>query len=201
VPDWIYDALESLQAFMDEASLADVASMLALSVIGTLLVVAVHEAGHALAALLTGNRVHELRVGDTDDVTVTAGAFRLRLGRLRGDADVGGHVIFDGRSDTPRQVLAITLAGPAANLLGAAVAAAVAVRAEGMLSVALFLWTFASIAAAVADLRPAGDPHTPAEWNDGRLAQVAWAARRAPSLGNPAHTDPNTATSVPPPRG
>jgi hypothetical protein len=81
-----------------------------------------------LAALLTGNRVHELRVGDSDDVTLTAGAFRLRLGRLRGDADVGGYVIYDGRSATPRHALAIALAGPAANLLGAVVIAALAYR-------------------------------------------------------------------------
>jgi hypothetical protein len=60
---------------MDKGSLADVALMLVISAIGTVLVVAVHEGGHALAALLTGNRVHEVRVGDSDDVAVTAGRF------------------------------------------------------------------------------------------------------------------------------
>lgn len=199
--DWFYDALESFQAFMDKGSLADVAVMLGISAIGTLLVVAVHECGHALAALLTGSCVRELRVGDSDDVTVTAGAFRLRLGRLRGDGDVGGYVSFDGRSATPRQILAIALAGPAANLLGAAVTGALAVRAEGMLSVVLFLWMHASLATALSNLRPRGDLDTPAEWSDGRCAQIAWAARRTPLVVNPACSDPNTATSVAPPRG
>ena len=197
--DWIYDALESFQTFMDEGSLADAALTAGISAIGYLLVVAVHECGHALAALLTGNRVHELRVGDTDDVTVNAGAFRLRLGRLRGVGDLGGYVIYDGRSATPRHNLAIALAGPAANVLGAALTAVFAVRAEGVLSVVLFLWMLASLVIAVANLRPGGDPDKPEEWNDGRWAQVAWAARHAPSLATAADSDPNAPTSVPPP--
>lgn len=201
MPDWIYDALESFQAFMDEGSLVDVALMLVISAIGTVLMVAVHEGGHALAALLTGNRVRELRVGDSDDVSLTAGSFRLRLGRLGGDGDVGGYVIYDGQSATPRQILAIALAGPAANVLGAALIAALSLRAEGMLSVVLLLWMLASLATAIANLRPSGDPETPAEWSDGRWAQVAWAARRTPVAQSPAYSDPNTATSVPPPAG
>jgi hypothetical protein len=201
VPDWIYDALESFQAFMDKGTLADAALMLGISAVGTYVLVAIHESAHALAALLTGNRVHEVRVGDVDDVTVTAGAFRLRLGRLRGQGHVGGYVIYDGSSATPRQVLAIALAGPAANLVGAAVVAGLAVRADGMLSVALFLWTLASLATAIANLRPSGDPDAPAGWSDGRWAQVAWAARRAPVATSAVYTDPNAATSVPPPSG
>jgi len=199
VADWIYDALESFQTFMDNGSLADAALMAGISAIGLFLVVAVHECGHALAALLTGNRMHELRVGDTDDVTVTAGGFRLRLGRLRGEGDLGGYVIYDGQSATPRHNLAIALAGPAANLLGAAVVVAFAVRAEGMLSAVLFLWILVSLVSAVANLRPGGDPGTPEEWNDGRWVQVAWRARHAPFVANPADSDPNAPTSIPPP--
>jgi hypothetical protein len=199
VADWIYDALESFQAFMEKGSFTDVALLLGISSIGTLLVVAIHECGHAMAAFLTGNRVRELRVGDSDDVTVTAGAFRLRLGRLRGDGDVGGYVTFDGRSATPAQVVAIAIAGPAANLLGAAVGYALAIRAEGMLSVALFLWALVGLLAAVSNLWPHGD--TPAEWSDGRVAQVAWTERRTPVARDPAYSDPNTPTSIPPPAG
>jgi hypothetical protein len=91
-------------------------------------------------------------------VTVTAGALRLRLGRLRGDGDVGGYVIYEGASATPRQVLAIALAGPAANLLGAAVFAALAARADGMLAIVVFLGALASLTMAVGNLRPSGDP-------------------------------------------
>ncbi len=198
--DWIYQALESFQTFMDTGSLADVILLLVISAIGGILLIAVHEAGHALAAVLTGNRVRELRVGHSDDLTLTAGSFRLRLGRLRDDSDTGGYVICDMTTATPWQAFVIALAGPAANLVGAMLTALLAVRADGMLSVGLFLWTFASLATAVANLRAKGDPDTPAEWNDGRLAQVAWAARRARPAGSPPHRDPNTATSVPPPR-
>jgi hypothetical protein len=199
VPDWIYEALESFQSFMDKGSLLDAAFMLVISALGAALVIAMHEGGHALAALLTGNRVHELRVGDTDDVTLAAGSFRLRLGRLRGDGDLGGYVIYDAGSATPRHVLAIALAGPAANVIGAALIAALALRADGMLSVMLFLWMLASLTTAIANLRPSGDPDTPATWSDGRWAQVAWTARRAPLPPSAASSDPNIATSAPPP--
>ena len=56
-----------------------------------------------------------------------------------------------------------------------------------------------STARRLVNLRPAGDPDTPAEWNDGRWVQAAWAARRAGSVEDPASSDPNAATSVPPP--
>jgi hypothetical protein len=180
VADWIYDALESFQSFMDKGSLADVAVMLLISAFGSLLLVGIHEAGHALAAVLTGNRVHEVRVGDTDDVTVAAGSFRLRLGRLRGVGDVGGYVSYDGRSATPRQVLVIALAGPAANVLAAAFIAPVAARAEGMLSVVLFLCMLASLMLAIGNLQATGDPETPAEWSDGRRAMGAGRLGGAP---------------------
>jgi hypothetical protein len=201
VPDWIYDALQSFQTFMDKGTLADSVWLFGFSTIGTILLVAIHECGHAVAVLFTGHRVHELRVGHSDDVTVTAGGFRLRLGRLRGEGDVAGYVRYDAASATPRQVLTIALAGPAANVLAAAGIATLAARAEGMFSVVLFLWALTSSAMAVSNLRPAGDRDTPAAWSDGRWVQVAWAARRTPRVEPPLSTDPNTATSVAPPSG
>jgi hypothetical protein len=110
-------------------------------------------------------------------------------------------VIYDGQSATPRHVLAIALAGPAANVLAAAFVAVLSLRADGMLSIMLFLWVLASLVSAMANLRPSGDPDTPAEWSDGRWVLVAWAMRRTPVLPSAAHSDPNTATSVPPPAG
>jgi len=132
-------------------------------------------------------------------LTVTAGAFRLRLGRLQGSGDAGGYVIYDARSATPWHVLVIALAGPAANLLAAAAIAALAVRTEGMLSVVLFLWMLASLLTAVTNLQPSGDPGNPLGWSDGRWAQAAWAAGRAPLPRNTAHHDANAATSIAPP--
>ena len=199
MPDWIYDALESFQTFMDKGSLLDAALLLGISAIGAVLAVAIHECGHALAAVLTGHRVRELRVGGTDDVTLNAGGFQLRLGRLRGAGDVAGYVIYDGRSASPRHTLIIALAGPTADLLAAAAIGVLAVRADGLLSVVLLLWALVGLADAFVNLRPAGDPDTPAEWNDGRWVQAAWAARRAGSVEDPASSDPNAATSVPPP--
>jgi hypothetical protein len=96
-------------------------------------------------------------------------------------------VIYDGRSATPRHVLVIALAGPAANLVGAAVIAALAVRAEGMLSVVLFLWMLASLATAVAK--------SATRWRS-RYTGASYA-----SCMEPAHRDPNAATSIPPPAG
>jgi hypothetical protein len=189
VSDWIYDALAAFETFMNEASLADIAVIFGISALGGFLIVAVHECGHALAAVLTGNRVRELRVGDSDDLTVTVGAFRLRLGRLPSDSGVVGYMIHDCRSVTPVSMIAIALAGPVANLLAAAASAALAVRAEGIVSVMLFLWALSSLAGGLGNLRPHGDPGRPSEWNDGRLAQVAWMARRLPPPLP--HSDPN----------
>jgi hypothetical protein len=45
VADWIYDALESFQTFMDKGTLVDCVWMFGMSAIGTVLLVAVHEAG------------------------------------------------------------------------------------------------------------------------------------------------------------
>lgn len=178
MPDWPLDALEAFLVFMTEGSTTDLVVMLALGLLGAYGVVVVHELGHAVAALAVGERVREVRIGNEDRLTITAGRFRLRLGLLREHSDVGGHVVHSGSSATPRHVLVIALAGPAANLLAAAALAVPTARADGFVVVPLALWTLVNVAVAVDNLRPTGDPQDPNSWSDGRWAQAAWALRR-----------------------
>jgi Peptidase family M50 len=84
------------------------------------LIVLVHEAGHAVAALLVGHRVLEVKIGAGPSVTAWQGRWRLVLGLF----PLGGHVMA-GSSDTSgyrAKRLAITAAGPAMNALMFAVA-------------------------------------------------------------------------------
>ncbi len=79
------------------------------------LIVLVHEAGHAVAALLVGHRVLEVKVGAGPKVTAWHGRWRLVLGLF----PLGGHVMA-GSSDPSGyrgKRLAITAAGPAMNAL------------------------------------------------------------------------------------
>src|SRR4051812_16773547 len=97
MPDQVYDWLEALQRFMDQGSLLDALLALGLGVAASPLLVLVPELGHALAARARGLPVKAVKVGDTKDVVVTVGAFRLELGRLLGEGDMGGYVLYDGR--------------------------------------------------------------------------------------------------------
>jgi Peptidase family M50 len=84
------------------------------------LIVFVHEAGHAVAALLVGHQVLEVKIGAGPSVTAWQGRWRLVLGLF----PLGGHVMA-GSSDPSRyraKRLAITAAGPAMNALMFAVA-------------------------------------------------------------------------------
>jgi len=84
------------------------------------LIVLVHEAGHAVAALLVGHRVLEVKIGAGPSVTAWQGRWRLVLGLF----PLGGHVMA-GSSDPSgyrAKRLAITAAGPAMNALMFAVA-------------------------------------------------------------------------------
>lgn len=84
------------------------------------LIVFVHEAGHAVAALLVGHRVLEVKIGAGPSVTAWQGRWRLILGLF----PLGGHVMA-GSSDPSgyrAKRLAITAAGPAMNALMFAVA-------------------------------------------------------------------------------
>jgi membrane-associated protease RseP (regulator of RpoE activity) len=79
------------------------------------LIVLVHEAGHAVAALLVGHRVLEVRIGAGPSVGVWPGRWRLVLGLF----PTAGHVLA-GSSDPSgyrAKRLVVTAAGPAMNAL------------------------------------------------------------------------------------
>ncbi len=79
------------------------------------LIVLVHEAGHAVAAILVGHRVLEVKIGAGPSVTAWLWRWRLVLGLF----PLGGHVLA-GSSDPSgyrAKRLAVTAAGPAMNAL------------------------------------------------------------------------------------
>jgi hypothetical protein len=79
------------------------------------LIVVLHEAGHAVVALLVGHRVLEVKIGAGPNVTVWHGRWRLVLGLL----PLGGHVLA-GSSDPSgyrAKRLLVAAAGPATNAL------------------------------------------------------------------------------------
>jgi peptidase M50-like protein len=198
--DLVYSALEAFHSFMSGGSLTELIVAVLLTGGGIYVVVALHECGHALAALLMGKDVHELRVGTEDRLHVTWGRFRLTLGVLEeGGDDAAGHVVWDAGAATPMQVFVITVAGPIANLLAALVLAVVAASFDGPAAVCLFLAAMTHARMGVTNLWPGGDPQRPDEWNDGRWAAWAWARRGVPPRVAPRRADPNAATSVPPP--
>jgi len=202
MPDQVYEWLEQFQMFMDRGSFADLLLVVFLSALGAPLVVLVHELGHALAVRARGLPLHALKVGDEPVVSITAGSFRMELGRLLGKGEVGGYVLYDGRAATPLDALVIALAGPAANLAGAAVTGwlATAMWSSGSVAVMLWLVTLTGVWVAVANLRVGGEAQDPRTWSDGLWARVAWRGVRAGVGAAPMWRDPHEAASVPPPQ-
>jgi Zn-dependent protease len=180
VDDLMYDVLVPLQRIMDQGSLGDAIVGCLLAALFAPLLVLVHELGHALAVKARRLPLQGLKVGDRTDLTVSVGAFRIELGRLVGDGDMGGYVMYDARRVTARDALVIALAGPAANLMGAVVTGWLAVRFAGAAWSLLFMLVLLTIGGAwtaVANLRPAGVAADPSTWSDGLWVRVAWRGR------------------------
>jgi hypothetical protein len=180
VDDLMYDVLVPLQRIMGQGSLGEEIAGFLLAALFTPLLVLVHELGHALAVKARGLPLHALKVGDRTDLIVSVGSFRIELGRLLGDGDVGGYVMYDARRVTTRDALVIALAGPAANLAGALVTGWLAVRFAGagwFIPFTLVLLTVVGVWTALANLRPAGVAADPSTWSDGLWARVAWRGR------------------------
>lgn len=197
MPSWIYDALSSFQSFMDRGSFLDLVGAVVVAGVGSILLVAVHELGHALAARARGAPVHTIRVGDRALITLPIGTLRVELGWASGKGDVGGYVTFGTRHATPTDLLVISLAGPAASFIAATACAvlAVALISHGMVGVIIGLLGVQGLAMAIGNLIPFGDAQ--GMWSDGRWAMLAWAARHEPRAVLP---DRHAATSVAPPR-
>ena len=204
VPDSVYELVEAFVTFMDRVTLVDMLVLIAAAPIEVPLLVLIHEVGHAIAVVALRRRVAELTVGNDEPVvTVRVGEFRLRLGALTGQGDVGGFVLHDGLGAGPRAMFVIALAGPLASLAGALGTGALAVWSWPHigLSQCFVLATFGGLVGFVSNLRVSGQD--PASWSDGVWVRAAWHAMRRPAPRASAATwlYPHEATSTPlPPR-
>jgi hypothetical protein len=203
VGDWVYDLLEAFAVFMDRMTLVDALVLMAAGTIVVPLVVLIHEAGHAIAALALRRDVAELTVGDDDPIlTMRVGQVRLRLGKITGRGDVAGFVRYDGLGADARSTLVIALAGPMASLAGAVLTGALAAWAWPHAGFSLFL-AFATVCGlfwgCVGSMRVSG--HDPMSWSDGVWVRAAWRVMRRPTPSASAATwsDPHESTSTPPP--
>jgi membrane-associated protease RseP (regulator of RpoE activity) len=183
--DSILDVLASIAPSLDQASGVQIAFVAAIvCVIGLPLLTLIHELGHAIAVRLRGLPLESLVVGDADDLILRIGGVTLRFGRmLDGDADAG-FVRYDAAQASPDDRIVIALAGPAANLVVAPVFAGLAAigGTSGPFDACLWLLAAVSVVLAVVDLVPSGTPGTSTSISDGRVVQLAWAARRGPVL-------------------
>jgi hypothetical protein len=101
VGDWVYDFVEAFVAFMDRMTLCDGLVLLVAGTTVVPLVVLIHRAEHAIAALALHRRIGELTVGDDDPgPDYACRAFRLHLEPITGRGCRGlslaretGHVI------------------------------------------------------------------------------------------------------------
>jgi hypothetical protein len=184
---------------MDRGSPLDVALLLFIALGGTMLLVAVHECGHAFAALTRGVRVYTIRIGTRPATTLSIGPTRVEIGWTLGHGDVGGYITHDRRA-SPTDVLIIALAGPVANLIAAAATGVLAANliSHGMIAAILALLTVQGLALTVVNLIPTGSH--PDRWSDGRWVRAAWQSRRMPIGPLAPVADPRAATSMPPPR-
>jgi Zn-dependent protease len=178
----VYDVVEAFVALMDRMTLGDALVLMVAGTIVAPLVVLIHEAGHAIAALALRRRVDELTVGDDDPfLTMRAGRFRLHLGAITGRGDVAGFVRYDGLGADVRSTFVIALAGPLASLAGAGLTAALAARAWPHVGLSLFLAlaTVGGLICCVGNLRVSG--HDPVSWSDGVWVRAAWRVMRTPT--------------------
>lgn len=126
----------------------------------------------------------------------------MRLGAITGNGDVAGFIRYDGAGATPRDTLAIALAGPLASLAGALVTGVAAVWAWPLAGLSQFfaLATLGGFICCVANLRVSGEG--PESWSDGVWVRAAWRTMRRPTPHAPgiSWSDPREATSIAPPR-
>jgi hypothetical protein len=163
---------------MDQSSGAVIATLV-LSIGAMPLLVLIHEFGHAAAVWLRRLPLKELQVGDTADLVIRTPGIRLQFGRHLGQGDVAGYISYDGEQATPVDVLVISLAGPAANLIagGAGVLVGVYGSFGGLFELVWWLVTASSFALAIGNLVPSGTDD-PDSFSDGRWAELAWRVLR-----------------------
>ncbi|WP_219339603.1 site-2 protease family protein [Luteimonas salinisoli] len=147
---WVVDILA------EHHSLPTLAGLLLLVLAMLWLQVVVHEAGHAVAGLLTGRRLMGAGIGPLR-LERGMGGWRLRWGGgIRGLAGFAA-LLPDARAESRRAAAVFILGGPLANLLAAAVALAVLAFAPSpgaAATVALGATAFGGVALGVVNLLP-----------------------------------------------
>jgi hypothetical protein len=197
--DQITEWLRAFEAWMERGTWTDLGVVLLIGFLNAPVLISLHELGHAIAVVARRLPLKGLKVGDETLVTLTAGAFRVEMGRVTGNSDVGGYVVYDGRTASPLDVLLISLAGPAASALGVLATAwlAWATRSVGMVSLLLGLATLGGLWGSVGNLVPRRLANG---WmSDGLSARGAWREMRDGVGAAPSWRDPNELTSEPPP--
>jgi membrane-associated protease RseP (regulator of RpoE activity) len=182
--DWSFDVLRSIAAALVSASAWDTAIVFAIvMVLGLPFLTLVHEVGHALAVRVRGLPLESLAVGDADDLSIRAGGVLLRFGRMLDDDAAAGFVRYDASKASAGDVIVVALAGPFANALAAPALAGAALISgtHGPLDACLWILSVGSVLIAVGNLIPRGTPGTLDHVTDGRITQLAWAARHLPA--------------------
>ena len=198
------DALYGLAAawthFLDAGP--DVPGFCVCMVLAGVPVTLVHELGHALMARRTvGGNVLVL-VGTAGKLaSVRLGRITMNINAFARPGGVAGLAAFDGSRATARDVVLISLAGPAASFAGFVVSAMAyaAAPATGALHSLLWTLTFAGLCTSLFNLVPLKLQNrrgAPAIRTDGRLAlDAARIARRLPAARMP--VEPSTSVEVP----
>jgi hypothetical protein len=117
-------AIAFIDSLTDDLAWPTVAGLVAMVAVVFWLQILVHEAGHAIAGMLTGRRLMAAGVGPLR-LDRGTGGWRLRWGG--GVRGVGGYAAMfpDARADERGPAAVFAVGGPAANLLTAALALAV----------------------------------------------------------------------------
>ena len=184
VVDWFLDVLSGSAASLGRASAAEVALAFSLvTVVGLPFLVLVHELGHALAVRFRRLPLEAIVVGDAEDLIIRAGGVLMRFGRTLDNEGPAGFVRYDASKASVSDVIVIALAGPLANAIVAPALALLALigGTHGPLDACLWILSAASVLTASGNLIPRGRPGTSDLLSDGRIVQLAWAARHMPA--------------------
>jgi hypothetical protein len=121
-----------------------------------LLVTVIHEGGHLLAALWTGQEQVAVQIGSWGQlIEQKLGAVRLDVNVLSVPWRTRGEVSFDAALTTAHQMLIIALAGPVASLAGAAGTAWIAASTSASAASEFFaMATVTGVLAAILNLIP-----------------------------------------------
>lgn len=172
--DAVLHEIEQSARFLTSEGGPSLLALVVLSLFVVPLVVWVHELGHALVAMRLLDAEVELTVGSVGKVLEAQwGSLQVRVNALGGQ----GQVSLDGARATARDMLLISLAGPAASACGLVVTAvALAWVPPGLVHDAIWVAMLFSVAATLSVVPLAvsrAAPGRPEVRSDGQLALAA----------------------------